>query len=254
MRASQRVLITGAAGVVGTALRRGLGPSFELVGLDRRRGREWRRGDLAKPRAARKLFEDVDAVIDLAANPSLDSSWDHVWRKNVPATFGALEAAHAAGVRRVVFASSAHVVGLYERERPYSSIVAGEYEGLDPEAIQKITALHPVRPDTPYAVGKVAGEAAGRFYSEQHGLSVICMRLGWVSAAVPSSPRGLATFLSHADLTRLVDCCLRAPKDLRFAIYFGVSANRWRFWDIEDAGREIGYEPKDDASRLGLES
>jgi nucleoside-diphosphate-sugar epimerase len=153
----------------------------------------------------------------------------------------------------VVFTSSAHVVGLYERERPYSTIVAGQYEGLDLEAIPKITARHPVRPDTPYAVGKVAGEAAGRYYSEQHGLSVICLRLGWVCAGIPSSPRGLATFLSHADLTHLVDCCLRAPDDLRFAIYFGVSANRWRFWDIEDARCEIGYEPKDDADRLCLE-
>jgi nucleoside-diphosphate-sugar epimerase len=254
MKVLQRILITGAAGVVGTALRRGLGSSYELRGLDRRRGREWRRGDLTRPLSVRKVFEGVDAVVDLAANPSLHSSWDEVWEQNVPATIGALEAARAAGVRRVVFASSAHVVGLYEREQPYSAIVAGEYEGLDPEAIPKITRHHPVRPDTPYAVGKVAGEAAGRYYSEQHGLSVICLRLGWVTADdVPAGPRGSAAFLSHADLTHLVDCCLRAPDNIRFAIYFGVSANTWRLWDIEDARREIGYEPKDNGDRLQRE-
>ena len=94
------------------------------------------------------------------------------------------------------------------------------------------------------------GEAAGRWYAEEHGLSVICLRLGTVSRDDrPGWSRHFATLLSHADLVRLTRCCIEAPQDVRYAIYFGVSANTWRFWDTDEPRDEIGYEPLDDAER-----
>jgi GDP-D-mannose dehydratase len=162
-----------------------------------------------------------------------------------------LEGARRAGVRRYVFASSNHVTGLYERELPWSAIVAGDYTGIDRAAIPQIGTSSPIRPDSAYAVGKAIGEAAAQLYSDTYGLSAICLRIGTVNRADrPQQPRHFATLLTHADLLRLVQCALDAPDELRFGVYYGVSRNTWRFWDISDAAADIGYEPQDDAERF----
>jgi uronate dehydrogenase len=140
---------------------------------------------------------------------------------------------------------------MYERDQPYAAIVAGEYEGIDPAAIPLITTDWPMRPDSPYGAGKAFAEVAARYYAEQFGISCICLRIGTVRAEdLPSTPRHYATLLTHGDLVRLVDCALRAPLELRYGVYYGVSANAWRFWDIENAAKELGFEPQDDAERF----
>jgi nucleoside-diphosphate-sugar epimerase len=192
----------------------------------------------------------MEAVVDLAADPSVDASWKSVRDNNIPATVNALDAACKAGVRRVVFASSNHVVGMYERDEPYASVVAGAYEGLDPEQLPRLRADAPIRPDGAYGIGKALGEAAARYYSDEFGLSVICLRIGTVTTANrPESPRQFATLLTHEDLVQLVRRCLAAPESLRFAVFYGVSANTWRFWDIEEARVAIGYAPESDTER-----
>jgi nucleoside-diphosphate-sugar epimerase len=154
-------------------------------------------------------------------------------------------------VKRVVFASSNHVTGLYEQEDPYARIVAGQYDGLDPGSIPRITSGHPIRPDGPYGVGKAFGEAAGRFYADVHRLSVVCLRIGTVNSQNrPRNARERATLLTHRDLLHLVEACIGASDELRFAIFYGVSANTWRFWEIEDAAAAVGYRPQDDANQL----
>ena len=187
-------------------------------------------------------------VVDLAANTDMSARWSDISKQNLPATMAALEAARRQGVRRYVFASSNHVTGMYERDHPYSAIVAGAYEGLDPAAIPRLGSLVPIRPDGPYAIGKAVGEAVARYYADVFGLSAICLRIGTVNRLDrPTQPRHFATFLSHADLVHLVDCAVGAPGDFRFGTYYGVSDNTWRFWDIEDARQAIGYSPKDNA-------
>lgn len=229
-----------------------LSGDYEVVGVDRRRDRATgvRRVDLRRPRRLTRLLDGVDTVIDLAANPDAEAGWDPVLENNVPATLNVLRAAHASGVRRVVFASSCHAAGLYERDEPYASIVAGAYAGLDPQTIPRLRGDVPARPDGPYGVAKVMGEAAGRWYAEERGMSVICLRLGTVPRDDrPGWSRHFATLLSRADLVRLARACVEAPAAVRYAVYFGVSANTWRFWDIEQPRAEIGYEPRDDAER-----
>lgn len=246
----RKVLITGAAGVIGSILREGLSGEYDLSGLDRRRiaGFDARKGDTRKLRHVKRASVGKDVVVDLASRAAVSTSWKDVYRNNVPATLNALEAARESGAQRVVFASSNHVVGMYERDEPYVSIVAGRYEGLDPARIPRLTAESPIRPDSAYAVGKALGEAAGRYYSEQFGLSVICLRIGSVTQqSGPTETRSFATLLSHRDLVQLVQACIEAPPELRFGIYYGVSANTWRFWDIEAAREQLGYEPQDDA-------
>jgi uronate dehydrogenase len=206
--------------------------------------------DLTRLRKAQPAFDGVDTVIDLAATPDAGADWDPVYENNMLVTLNVLRAAHRGGVRRVVFASSCHAAGLYERDDPYRSICNGDYDGLDPHRIPRLRGDVPARPDGPYGVAKVMGEAAGRWYAEEHGLSVICLRLGTVSRDDrPGWSRHFATLLSHADLVRLTRCCIEAPQDVRYAIYFGVSANTWRFWDTDEPRDEIGYEPLDDAER-----
>jgi NAD+ dependent glucose-6-phosphate dehydrogenase len=245
----RRILITGAAGLIGTVLMRGLEGRYAVTGIDRARRRpaNVRRRNLARivPRVS---FAEADAVVDLAGNPDHTAGWPEIWRNNLRATMNALEAARRAGVHRYVFASSNHVTGMYEREPPWSEIVAGDYAGLDPASIPLLGASSPIRPDGAYALGKALGEAAARWYSDAFGLPAICLRIGTVNHADrPLEPRHFATLLTHADLLRLVESALEAPDGLRFGVYYGVSRNTWRFWDISDAATEIGYEPQDDA-------
>lgn len=245
---NRRVLITGAAGLIGGVLQRGLAEDYELSGLDAARRRGSRRSDMTKLGSVLEAFARQDVVVDLAANPSPEADWRAVHGNNLVATHNAFEASRRAGVRRVIFASSNHVTGLYERDHPYSAIVAGEYEGLDPGEIPMLGADAEIRPDGLYGVGKAFGEALGRLYAEEHGLSVICLRIGTVNAADrPSRPRHFATLLTHADLVRLVRSAIEAPDSVRFAVVYGVSNNTWRFWDLDDARETLGYVPEDDA-------
>jgi nucleoside-diphosphate-sugar epimerase len=249
---AHEIMITGAAGLIGRLLTERLRDRYAVRGIDRNGGRrgEVRRVDMTRPKRIESLFEGVDTVIDLAAMPSDRLPWSDVWANNLPATLNALEAARLAGVRRVVFASSNHVTGGYERDLPYAAIVAGAYDGLEPGATPLIDVSWPVRPDGAYAIGKVLGEAAARWYSDEHGLSTICLRIGTVTGdGRPHQPRHFATLLSHDDLLRLVEAAVRAPEDLRHGVYYAVSRNTWRFWDLENAARELGYDPQDDAER-----
>jgi nucleoside-diphosphate-sugar epimerase len=247
------VIITGAAGLIGSALSDGLGGRYAISGIDRvrPRGSDVRRADLAKPRSLDALFKGGDAVVDLAGRADPRMPWRDVWKHNLRATMNALEGARRAGAQRFVYASSSRVTGMYERDHPYSAILSGEYAGLDPHSTPLITPAFPLRPDGPYALGKAFGEAAVRYYSDAFGLSVICLRIGTVIAEDrPLEPRHFATLLTHRDLVRLVDAALSAPEELRFGVYYGVSRNTWRIWDIERAREEVGYEPQDDAEEF----
>jgi nucleoside-diphosphate-sugar epimerase len=244
-------VITGAAGLIGQVLVAGLDDRYAVEAIDRRRRRRsWKRADLSKARAASASLAGADLVVDLAANPSPALSWTEAHGNNIPTTFNVLEAARRAGVQRVVYASSNHVTGMYERDEPYASIAAGRYDGLDPEQICRIRPRDPIRPDGPYGLSKAFGEAAARYFADEHGLSVLCLRIGTVNRADrPTTLRQFATLLTHRDLVELVRCCLEAPEELLFGIYYGVSANTWRFWDIENGESELGFNSQDDAER-----
>jgi len=243
------VVITGAAGIIGRVLRAELNDSYSLRTIDRSPGRGIDLAvDVRQPERMQGAFAGAGAVVELAASSSLSTDWKRVLENNLAATVATLEAARRAEVPRVVIASSNHATGMHERDEPYASVLAGRYEGLDPDALPRIRADSPVRPDSFYAVGKCAAEAAARYYAEEYGLSVICLRIGTVNRENrPRNPREFATLLTYQDLARLVQCCLEAPLELGFAVFYGISRNRWRIWDIEDAASRIGYAPIDDA-------
>ena len=253
------VLITGADGQVGTALRDHLGDEFTLRALTLHpRDFPSHVADIADLDAIRPAFEGVDAVVHLAASPSVDAPWDDILTNNLIGTYNVFEAARQAGVDRVVFASSNHAIGMYELD------ASPELFELDDQRTFDHTV--PVRPDSLYGVSKVYGEALGRYYHERHGLAVYCIRIGALrSDDDPYSERELqggagllgldreqtrkrmrAAWLSRADAARLVRQCLTVT-DPRWALVYGISDNPRQYWDIGHARAVLGYDPKDSA-------
>jgi NAD+ dependent glucose-6-phosphate dehydrogenase len=250
MKGRDRILITGAAGLIGSILRPELARHRTVTALDRVASNGGVVADAIDLDALTDAFAGHDVVIDLAARPSAELPWQDVYANNIPATRNVLEAALRAGVRRVVYASSNSVTGAFERDEPYASVLAGRYDGLRPEDIPRLGADAPIRPDSFYGIGKACGEASCRYYADAHGLSTICLRIGTVNAEDrPLKPRHFAKLLTHRDLVALIERCVDAPASVRHAIFYGVSANTWRCWEIESATRLVGYEPRDDAER-----
>ena len=247
---NKKVLITGITGLVGSVLKEGLKSEFDVTGIDLRDGKDVQTlvADSTNLDEIVPAFEGVDTVIDLASEPSNFSPWNVIYDNNLKCTYNAFEASKMAGVRRVIFASSNHATGNYENDSPYREIVAGQYEKLTPGSFDLVNTDMPVRPDGPYGIGKAFGEATGRYFADEQGLSVMCLRIGTLNVeSRPMNLRQFATLLTHGDLVRLVKVCINGPDSIRFGIYYGVSNNKWRFWDISNSQREIGYQPKDNA-------
>lgn len=230
------VLITGAAGIIGTALRPSLRRAYRLRLLDRQPlanrapCEEFRKANIKDFVTLQPAMDGVDAVIHLAAEARADAPWEAVRGPNIEGTYNVFEAARGAGVRKVVFASSNHVSGGYDEEQAWP---------LSPD--------QPVRPDGPYGVSKAFGEALGRYYSDAFGISVICLRIGWYLEQ-PFDERSLRMWISGRDLAQLVRRSLASP--VRYGLYYGVSNNTRRTWEIENARRELAYQPVDDSERF----
>ena len=228
------VLVTGAAGRIGTVLRGGLPERgwavrcLDVVPVpDERPGEEQVVADVTDLAAVVDATRGASAVVHLAGI-SGESTWPAISHANIEGTYVTLEAARRAGVRRVVLASSNHATGY--TPRPGSGL------------LQEADA--PPRPDTYYGVSKVAMEALGSLYADRYGMDVVCLRIG-SAFPEPTTVRMLATWLSPADTVSLVDAALKAPSP-GFSVVWGVSANTRRWWDLA-AARALGYEPADDA-------
>ncbi len=256
----RRVLVTGAEGTIGTAVREHLSDRYDLRALTREPAPfASHAADIADLAAIEPAFAGIDTVVHLAASPTVETPWEEILPNNLIGTYNVFEAARRAGVQTVVFASSNHAIGMYELDG-----APDLYEMDDPRVYDHTVE---VRPDSLYGVSKVYGEALGRFYAERHGLRVVCLRIGAVraeddptSAAVlnsaPTLLAGLtpdqrrkrmrAAWLSRRDCAQLIARALEADH-VRFAVVYGVSNNPRRFWDIEHARELLGYNPQDAA-------
>ena len=245
----KRLLITGGAGLIGSILSRALADEWEVVSLDRTEHGGCAKANVVNLDEISHFFEGIDAVIHLAADSHMEATWDSVYSNNILGTYNVFEAARRAHVKRLVFDSSNHVTGLYEADWPISAIVKGELEGITPPQIPVITHRTPPRPDSLYGVSKLYGEGLGAFYSQAYGVSTVCLRIGTVRESEwpeASQVRYFATWLTHRDLVQLVRRSL-VVSDLGFDIFYGVSRNKWRFWDIQHPYDVLGYDPIDDA-------
>jgi nucleoside-diphosphate-sugar epimerase len=257
----KQVLITGANGLVGTILRERLAGRYELVSLTRRPVEfPSRIADVADLDALLPTFAGIDAVVHLAGDPSPSARWESVLRNNVVGTYNVYEAARRQGVGAVVLASTNHSQAMWEVQEGAGIYATDDARRLAPD--------DPFRPDSFYGWSKASGESLGRYYSDVHGLRVFCLRIGWVfksddptqmdtsGETVPPLPaaaalgRGRAIYLSHRDCAELVRCCLDADH-IHFGVYYGVSNNPGRFYDLTNARDEIGYVPQDAAPAGG---
>lgn len=226
------VLITGAAGGIGTMLRPRLarpGRTLRLLDVAEMtagRGEQVVRATITDLDAMTEACAGVDAIVHLAGQ-STEAAWNRVLDLNINGTYTVFEAARRAGVRRVVFASSNHAVG---------------FHGPDDYPLpEDTTAL----PDTYYGVSKVAGEGLAALYAHRYGIEAIAVRI-LTCYPEPMNPRALSTWLSPDDCGRLFEACVTAPAP-GFRVVYGVSANTRGGWVSLDAARELGYEPRDDA-------
>ncbi|MEV6107418.1 NAD(P)-dependent oxidoreductase [Streptomyces sp. NPDC051940] len=228
------ILLTGAAGGVGT-LMRGLLPAYgydlrlmDLVAVEGEPDAVV--ADLNDAAALRAAMRGVDAVVHLAGI-SLEASFEQILHANIAGTHALYEAARAEGVRRVVFASSNHAVGA----TPV------------PSAGALLAASAPHRPDTYYGLSKCFGEDLAQLYWDKHGIETVSVRIGSCFPE-PTTVRMLSIWLSPEDCARLFDAALTAP-GVGHTVVYGSSANTRLWWDLAPA-RALGYEPRDDSERF----
>ncbi|AFZ72537.1 NAD-dependent glucose-6-phosphate dehydrogenase Azf [Natronobacterium gregoryi] len=245
---AQSVLLTGAAGRVGTAILDGLVDEreYEWRLLDRDPPTEDQPGefvvaDITDEEAVREAMDGVDAVIHLAGDPRKTAPWESVLPNNIDGTRVVYEAAVDAGVEKVAFASSNHAVGAYETdERTPEMYREDDQFRLDGNELP--------RPGNLYGVSKAAGEVLGRYYHDEHGLSVVCVRIGNLTEGHPpvDYERGQAMWLSYRDCAHLFDRCIQADYD--YEIVYGISDNDRKYYSIERAREVLGYEPQDNSA------
>jgi uronate dehydrogenase len=249
--AMPRVLVTGMSGLIGESVRRRLEGRFTLRALNRRPvdGVETHRADIGDLAAIEPGFRDVDAVVHLAANVATAEGapgWEAVLRDNVAGTYHVFEAARRAGVKRVIYASSGATVSRIEREPPYAALAAGRYE--EAGTWPMLTHESPARPNGLYGCSKLWGEALARHFADTTSMSMICLRIGHVSAEDrPVKPREFSVWCSRRDIAQAVEKSLLAPDDVRFGVFFITSQNRWGYRDIGHARAVLGYVPEDRA-------
>lgn len=232
MPAPRTVLLTGAAGGLGTLMRDLLpahGYELRLMDLLPVEGApDAITADLADKDAVREAVRGVDAIIHLAGI-SLEASFEKILKANIEGTYNLYEAARAEGVPRVVFASSNHAVGFTPRP--------GDGDPLIPVDT-------PHRPDTFYGLSKSFGEDLAQLYWDKHGLETVSVRIGSCFPE-PTSVRMLSLWMSPADGARLFHAALTA-EHVGHTVVYGSSANTRLWWDLSSA-RALGYDPQDDS-------
>lgn len=230
-RPFRRILITGAAGRLGTELRRGLVPLADRLVLadrvavaDLQPHEEGLVFDLADAEAAMAASAGCDAIVHMGGAP-VERPWQEILDSNIRGTYHIYEGARRNGVKRVIYASSVHAIGFHRLE-----------DHIDTRA--------PVRPDSLYGVSKTFAESLASLYWDKFGIESGCLRI-FSSFPEPADRRMLWSWLSFDDCIRLVCAALTAPK-LGFTISFGLSDNRVKPVDNSRAGH-LGFVPADSA-------
>jgi nucleoside-diphosphate-sugar epimerase len=247
-----KIAVTGSNGTIGKRLCADLVREHDVVRIDLHDAGV--NADVRDFDAMLAALNGCETVIHLAGVVAVDADWESVYGTNIGGTYNVFEAARRNGVRRIIFASSNHCVGMHE--------VRNAPEIYEPGFGRVIRTDEPYRPDGLYGVWKAFGETLGQYYSDKHGMQIACIRIGSITEADdPRDPsvressgwlgltdeqkfkRYAATWMSHRDFARLVRAIL--ARDVPYAVVYGVGDNATRFWDLE-AGRAIfGFWPQD---------
>ena len=242
----QNILLTGSEGLIGNLLSSRL-TEYNIISLDQivSNAPNYARTNLQSIEELKdKLAEyhPIDCILHLAGHCDPNAGWNSILVNNIIATRTIFEFAKDRRVGKFIFASSNHVTGLYEGRPPSLH--------LQPDTNSMVSIEMPLRPDSYYGVSKAFGEALGRYFSEAFKIKTICLRLG--SVLKDDNPgrnaRHRSTWLSHNDLVLLFEGAMKSKVD--YGIYYGVSNNSKRFWDLTNAQNELNYHPQDNAENF----
>ncbi|HKU68194.1 MAG TPA: NAD(P)-dependent oxidoreductase [Candidatus Baltobacteraceae bacterium] len=247
-----KIAVTGANGTIGTHLCADLARDNEVVRIDLENADV--NADVRDFDAMLAALHGCETVIHLAGAVAVDLDWETNYSVNIGGTYNVYEAARRSGLKRIVFASSNHCVGMNEVDR-----APGIYE---PAYGLVIGNDAPYRPDGLYGVWKAFGEVLGRYYSDKYGMQVACVRIGSITQADDPKDESVressgwlgltdeqkfkryaATWMSQRDFARLVRAIL--SHDVPYAVVYGVGDNRTRFWDLEPGRALYGFWPQD---------
>ena len=231
MAKCNRILLTGAAGALGTLLRKEIAHMATTLRVSDKAdlgsalaNEEVVQCDVSDAAAVMEMTRDVDMIIHMGG-VSREGSWESVLQSNIVGFYNVYEGARKNGVKRIIWASSNHAIGFYPRE-------------------QVIDASVTPRPDTNYGVSKVFGEGIAQYYWDKYGVESVSIRIGSCFPE-PVDRRMLTTWLSYPDLVHLTERCIMSPRVAHTVIY-GVSNNDEKLWDNWMAAH-IGFHPKDNA-------
>lgn len=238
----KKVMITGATGDVGTSLCEILeGLGYDVLTSSRRKPEGWKYPfmsvDITNLEVFTESLKEVSVLVHLAGQREPDAGFEDLVGPNIRGSYNAFEAALRAGVETVVYASSVNVSNGLDQEEPLSDEV--------------------ICPSNLYGTSKAFGESIARHYSDAHGISCFCFRMGWTlpfaeSKALLANPPmdplyAKKVYLSAEDFSQLVHLAIEAPEDLKFGVFNALSDNREKLLDISKAESVLGYKPKHDA-------
>ncbi len=233
----KKLVLTGAAGRLGSYLREPLTRMCdELVSTDLAEdigklydGESYTKADLTDLSTMEKLLDGADMVVHFGAIGD-EAAWDDILQSNIIGAYNVWEAAYRNGVKRVVYASSVHAVGMHLKT---------DTIGLDA----------PHKPDTYYGLAKCFAEDLASLYWDKRGIESVCMRI--FSCAQATNARSIGTWLSYDDLIHLVERSIDSPV-VGFTKVWGISNNDRAVVDNSKAGH-LGYRPKDNAEKFAKE-
>jgi len=247
-----RIAVTGSNGTIGKRLCADLATDYEVRRIDLHDADVV--ADVRDFHAMQNALKNCETVIHLAGIVTVDADWESVYHTNIGGTYNVYEAARLNGLRRIIFASSNHCVGMHE--------VQNAPRIYEPGFGRTIRTDEPYRPDGLYGVWKAFGETLGRYYSDRYGMQVTCVRIGSITDAddprhdsVRESSdwlnltdeqkfkRYAATWMSQRDFARQVRSIL--ARNVPYAVIYGVGDNRTRFWDLEPGRAIFGFWPED---------
>jgi nucleoside-diphosphate-sugar epimerase len=236
--------------LIGTLTLKHLSDKYELSGLSRKpvAGIPHLAADISKGVAEiQPAFTGIHTVLHLGAavGAGETDSWEATMAGTVQGTLNVYEASRIAGVKRVVFFSSGCVQLAYEWDPkdPYGKLANGPDNEIPPT--WKILEVDvPVRPDSPYAVGKLFGENLGRYYADKYHISTLVVRLGAVlKGDRPTLRRQYPGYLSQSDCIQMIDKCLSAPDSLVYDIFNALSDNKYRWRSTEHTKKVLDWKP-----------
>jgi uronate dehydrogenase len=236
---ARKILVTGAAGKIGSAFYKAYGDELvlRLADLDVSKladSSERFALDITDLSRCHEACEGIDTVIHLAADPNPDADFmTSVLPVNIVGTYNMLLAAKTQGCKRFIFASSAQAIEGYPKD-------VQVHENMAP------------RPGNLYGVGKAFGEALASLHANDGAMTTVAVRIANVNEFHPGeahSHRDVAAFISVRDVVALLRDCVDAELN-GFHVVHGVSDNRYKRLSIDETRKVVGYAPLDDAFKI----